>query len=80
MKFTATKLIAIELTNEEKEALEIAHDVLANFNNRAVTSFEEELYQSPLFGDIVDLEEIPRVLGIIDFFRNNPIVHAIERE
>ena len=80
MKFTATKLIAIELTNEEKEALEIAHDVLANFNNRAVTSFEEELYQSPIFVDIVDLEEIPRVLGIIDFFRNNPIVHAIERE
>lgn len=80
MKFTATKLIAIELTNEEKEALEIAYDVLANFNNRAATSFEEELYQSPIYGDIVDLEEIPRVLGIIDFFRNNSIVHAIERE
>ena len=80
MKFTATKLIAIELTNEEKEALEIVHDVLANFHNNAAISFEEKLYQAPIYGDIVDLEEIPRVLGIIDFFRDNPIVHAIEKE
>lgn len=80
MRLTATKLMAIDLTTEEKNALILTHDIIANFNNKAVNSFDEDIYQSPIYGDVIELDEFPRVLGVIDFLLNNSIVHAIDKE
>lgn len=80
MKLTTTKLMAIELTSEERTALETVYDVIVNFHNKAISSFEEGTYQSPIYGDVITLDELPRTIGILDFFLKNPIVHAIESE
>jgi DNA-binding XRE family transcriptional regulator len=80
MTLNTRKIISIELTDKEKEALEIAHDIIAGFNNNVVYVFEEQTYQSPLYGDCIELDELSRVVGVLDFFRNNPVVHAINPE
>lgn len=47
MTLNARKIITIELTDKEKEALEIVYGIIADFNNNAQYLYEEQTYQSP---------------------------------
>jgi hypothetical protein len=80
MTLNTRKIVTIDLTDKEKEALEIAHDIIAGFYHNVVYAFEEQAYQSPLYGDCIKLDELSRVVGVLDFFCNNPVVHAINPE
>ena len=79
MKLNPTTFISLELTEEEKNALIIAHDVIAHFNNKVREVSDKETFQSPFLGDVVELDELPRVVGVIDFFINNSFVQAIDK-
>lgn len=79
MKLNPTTFIGLELTEEEKEALILAHDVIAHFNNKVRKMSDKEVFQSPFLGDVIELGELLRTVGVIDFFINNPFVQAIDK-
>ena len=79
MKLNSTTFISLELTKEEKEALILTHDVIAHFNNKVREISDKEVFQSPFLGDVIELGELPRMVGIIDFFINNPFVQGIDK-
>ena len=79
MKLNPTTFIGLELTEEEKNALILAHDVIAHFHNKAREMSDKEVFQSPFLGDVVELDELPRMVGVIDFFINNPFVQGIDK-
>lgn len=79
MKLNPTTFISLEFTEEEKNALIIAHDVIAHFNNKVREISDKETFQSPFLGDVVELGELPRTVGVIDFFINNSFVQAIDK-
>ena len=79
MKLNPTTFISLELTKEEKEALILAHDVIAHFNNKVREMSDKEVFQSPFLGDVIEFGELLRTVGVIDFFINNPFVQAIDK-
>ena len=79
MKLNSTTFISLELTKEEKEALILAHDVIAHFNNKVREVSDKEVFQSPFLGDVIELGELLRTVGVIDFFINNPFVQGIDK-
>lgn len=79
MKLNSTTFISLELTKEEKEALILTHDVIAHFNNKVREMSDKEVFQSPFLGDVIELGELLRTVGVIDFFINNPFVQGIDK-
>lgn len=79
MKLNPTTFISLELTEEEKNALILTHDVITHFNNKVREMSDKEVFQSPFLGDVIELDELPRMVGIINFFINNPFVQAIDK-
>jgi hypothetical protein len=79
MKLNPTTFISLELTEEEKKALILTHDVIAHFNNKVREMSDKEVFQSPFLGDVIELDELPRMVGVINFFINNPFVQAIDK-
>lgn len=79
MKLNPTTFISLELTEEERNALILAHDVIAYFNNKVKEVSDKEVFQSPIMGDVIEFDELPRTIGIIDFFINNSFVQAIDK-
>lgn len=79
MKLNPTTFISLELTKEEKEALILTHDVIAHFNNKVREISDKEVFRSPFLGDAIELGELLRVAGVIDFFINNSFVQGIDK-
>ena len=79
MKLNPTTLISLELAEEEKKALILARDVIVYFHNKTREMSDKEVFQSPFLDDVVELDELPRMVGIIDFFINNPFIEAIDK-
>ena len=73
MKFTAITVAVNQLSIEDVEAIqhttEMLREVIVHYGNETVLS-------SPNTGEIVQTAEIPRVLGILDFFLENRVVEV----
>ena len=73
MKFAAMTVAVNKLNIEDIEAIqhttEMLRKVIAHYGDEAVLG-------SPNTGEIVQTAEIPRVLGILDFFLENRVVEV----
>lgn len=73
MKFAAMVVAVNQLSIEDIEAIqhttEMLRKVIAHYGDETVLG-------SPNTGEIVQTAEIPRVLGILDFFLENRVVEV----
>lgn len=73
MKFTAMAVAVNQLDIKDVEAIqhtcEMLHKIIDHYGDEAVLS-------SPNTGEIIETAEIPRVLGILDFFLENRVVEV----
>ena len=73
MKFTAMAVAVNQLDVKDVEAIqhttEMLRKVIAHYGDEAVLG-------SPNTGEIIQTAEIPRVLGILDFFLENRVVEV----
>ena len=73
MKFAAMVVAVNQLNIKDVEAIqhtaEMLREVIAHYGN-------ETMLSSPNTGEIVQTAEIPRVLGILDFFLENRVVEV----
>lgn len=73
MKFAAMTVAVNQLSIEDIEAIqhttEMLRKVIAHYGDETVLG-------SPNTGEIVQTAEIPRVLGILDFFLKNRVVEV----
>ena len=73
MKFTAMAVAVNQLDVKDVEAIqhttEMLRKVINHYGNEAVLG-------SPNTGEIIQIAEIPRVLGILDFFLENRVVEV----
>lgn len=73
MKFAAMTVAVNQLSIEDIEAIqhttEMLRKVIAHYG-------DETMLSSPNTGEIVQTAEIPRVLGILDFFLENRAVEV----
>lgn len=74
MKFTAMAVAVNQLDIKDVEAIqhttEMLRKVIDHYGDEAVLG-------SPNTGEIIQTAEIPRVLGILDFFLENRVVEVI---
>ena len=73
MKFTAMAVAVNQLDIKDVEAIqhttEMLRKVIDHYGDEAVLG-------SPNTGEIIETAEIPRVLGILDFFLENRVVEV----
>lgn len=73
MKFSAMAVCVNQLDVADVEAIqhttELLHKVIDHYGDEAVLG-------SPNTGEIIETAEIPRVLGILDFFLLNRVVEV----
>ena len=73
MKFAAMVVAVNQLSIEDIEAIqhttEMLRKVIAHYGDETVLG-------SPNTGEIVQIAEIPRVLGILDFFLENRVIEV----
>lgn len=73
MKFTAMAVAVNQLDTKDVEAIqhttEMLRKVIDHYGDEAVLG-------SPNTGEIIQTAEIPRVLGILDFFLENRVVEV----
>lgn len=74
MKFTAMAVAVNQLDIKDVEAIQHTTEML----RKVIDHYgDEATLGSPNTGEIIQTAEIPRVLGILDFFLENRVVEVI---
>lgn len=73
MKFTAMAVAVNQLDVKDVEAIQHTTEMLRKVLNHYG---DEAVLGSPNTGEIIQTAEIPRVLGILDFFLENRVVEV----
>ena len=73
MKFTAMAVAVNQLDIKDVEAIQHTTEMLRKVLNHYG---DEAVLGSPNTGEIIQTAEIPRVLGILDFFLENRVVEV----
>lgn len=80
MKITPIHSIAFTFSEEEQKSISRVIDMLAKIHDHLEYEQEVSTIQSPVYGDCVTADELPRVVGILQFFANNPYANLIKDE
>ena len=71
MKFTAMAVAVNQLDIKDVEAIQHTTEML----RKVINHYGEDVtFMSPNTGEVIQTAEIPRVLGILDFFLENRVV------
>lgn len=73
MKITQSVLTIHQLTVEEYQAFELVEKVLSHIQDSYGAKC---VLMSPNTGEVVEIGELPRVRGVLDFLVNNRVVEV----
>lgn len=80
MKITPINSIAFTFSEEEQKSITRVINMMDDIHRHLVYEQEASTIQSPLYGDCITADEFPRVVGILQFFANNPYANVIKDE
>lgn len=80
MKITPFTSIAFTFTDEEQKSITRVINMMEEVHRHLVYEQGASIIQSPLYGDCVTADEFPRMVGILQFFANNPCANIVKDE
>ena len=80
MKITPIHSIAFTFSEEEQKSISRVINMMTDIHNHLFYEQEASTIQSPVYGDCITADELPRVVGILQFFANNPYANLIKDE
>lgn len=80
MKITPFTSIAFTFTDEEQKSISRVINMMEEVHHHLVYEQGANIIQSPLYGDCVTADELPRMVGILQFFANNPCANIVKDE
>jgi hypothetical protein len=80
MKITPINSIAFTFSEEEQKSITRVINMMDDIYHHLVYEQGANIIQSPVYGDCVTADELPRMVGILQFFANNPYANIVKDE